>query len=407
MSDKIKILFVDDEPRILSGLRRMLHLMRGEWDMEFATGGAEALGALAGRSFDIIVSDMRMPGVDGVELLGKVQSRYPHIVRVALSGQASRDTVLRSIGLVHQYLAKPCDAETVKSTLMRICALKDLVGSGALSERLSQMQTIPSLPSIYDVISEISHSSETSINEIGQLVSQDLGMSARVMQLVSSAFFSRSFCGSGPAEAADFLGTDIVRAMLTTERAFSQFEQGTLNWLPVERITRHCRLVGQCAGAIANAENAAGNVANHAFIAGLLHDVGKIALAAELPEEYEPIMTSPCGERGAAVRMEREKFGATHAEAGAYLMGLWGLPEQVVEAIAFHHDPTKSSTTEFTPLTAVHAADFLINEVDSTSEVGGNEDIDDTYLVELNLLERVATWREQCAREIQKETTNV
>ena len=120
----IRVLFVDDEPRVLGGLRRMLRPMRHEWQMEFAQGGPEALDALAEQSFDVIISDMRMPGMDGGELLTEVMRRYPETVRIMLSGQSNKETVLRSVGPTHQYLAKPCDPELLKRVIARAYALR-------------------------------------------------------------------------------------------------------------------------------------------------------------------------------------------------------------------------------------------------------------------------------------------
>ena len=106
MPEKQRILFVDDDPMVLRGLRRTLDTMRNEWDMSFAGGGPEAVDVLAQEPFDVIVSDMRMPGMTGVELLEHVREHYPQMVRIALSGQSSKESVLRSVGPIHQYLPK-------------------------------------------------------------------------------------------------------------------------------------------------------------------------------------------------------------------------------------------------------------------------------------------------------------
>ena len=127
-----RVLFVDDEPNVLSGLRRMLHPMRRQWDMHFAQGGAEALEALAAAPFDIVVADMRMPGIDGAALLAEVSRTHPRIMRIVLSGQANREAVLRGVGAAHQYLSKPCDAEEIRRRLERLFALRDLLANDDL-----------------------------------------------------------------------------------------------------------------------------------------------------------------------------------------------------------------------------------------------------------------------------------
>jgi len=129
MPDKKRVLFVDDEPRILDGRRRMLRSMRHEWKMSFAETGQEALAILANQPFDVVVVDMRMPGMDGVQLLSEVRKRH-QIIRIVLSGTADREAILRAVGLAHQYLSKPCDAETLKSVLCPRQRAARPVGSG-------------------------------------------------------------------------------------------------------------------------------------------------------------------------------------------------------------------------------------------------------------------------------------
>ena len=99
--------------------------------MEFAPSAPAALEILAQGPFDAVVTDMRMPGMDGAELLDEVKRRHPHVVRIVLSGQADQASVLRSLGSTHQYLSKPCDPETLKQTLVRSCAVRMLLDGRA------------------------------------------------------------------------------------------------------------------------------------------------------------------------------------------------------------------------------------------------------------------------------------
>lgn len=124
-----RILFVDDEPRLLSGLRRMLHAMRGQWRMEFAGSGVEALTRLVEQPFDIVVTDMRMPIMDGSELLRLIRERFPSIIRMVLSGQCDREAVLKTVGPAHQFLTKPCNSEMLKESLNRASRLRDRLGA--------------------------------------------------------------------------------------------------------------------------------------------------------------------------------------------------------------------------------------------------------------------------------------
>ena len=123
----INILFVDDESNILQGLQRMLRPMRHDWQMYFAESGADALALLAENPIDVVISDMRMPRMDGAQLLHDIRDRYPQIVRIILSGYSEKEMIVRSVHSAHQYLMKPCDPEILRETISRACALRDLL----------------------------------------------------------------------------------------------------------------------------------------------------------------------------------------------------------------------------------------------------------------------------------------
>ena len=183
-----RILFVDDEPNLLEGLGRMLRPLRHTWGIDFARNGPEALDLLARTPFNVIVSDMRMPGMDGAQLLAEVRDRHPTIVRIVLSGQCDREALLRSVRVAHQCLTKPCDVETLRSTVTRACALRDLLENDKLQRLVSRLKSVPSLPDLYHQVMEELESPEPSIQKVGQIIAQDAGMTAKTLQTVNSAF---------------------------------------------------------------------------------------------------------------------------------------------------------------------------------------------------------------------------
>jgi len=143
---KKRILFVDDEPNVLQGLQRMLRPLRDEWEMTFVSSGAEALQRLAQAPFDVIVSDMRMPNMDGAQLLTEVMQRHPEVIRIVLSGQANQEVVMKAVGPTHQYLAKPCDPESLKALVSQTSALRGLLTDATLKGLVASMKSLPSLP---------------------------------------------------------------------------------------------------------------------------------------------------------------------------------------------------------------------------------------------------------------------
>ncbi len=394
MSDRKRILFVDDEQRVLDGLSRMLHRMRPEWDMVFTTSGQEALEILARFPVDVVVSDMRMPNMDGPQLLTEIMKRFPRIVRIALSGQADREMTLKSVGPTHQYLSKPCSAKTLKETIRRACVTRDLLSEDALVRLVSQAQSVPSHPANYDEMMRKLAAPATSIKTIGDIISRDIGMAAKVLQLVNTAFFGLPQRMSNPAEAAVFLGLDTIRALAITMHTFSRFDQATLKMFGIDTLWNHSLLTGALARRIAIAESQDCSVVDNAFVAGFLHDIGKLLLSAGLPEDYRQVVDRAAQDKRDPVEVEIETLGATHADISAYLLALWSLPIPVVEAVRFHHFPQKSADREFTPLTATHVANALENETRAPDPIGSASQIDLHYLAMTGTADRLPLWRE-------------
>ncbi|GAB4362389.1 MAG: response regulator [Deltaproteobacteria bacterium] len=400
---RTRILFVDDEPSVLSGLRRILRPMRGEWEMSFAESGAEALDRMAAAPYDVVVSDMRMPGMDGLALLREVRKRHPQTISIILSGQAELDTVLHSVEVVHQYIAKPVEPETLKETLGRARAMHALVSNERLRSLLAQMKSIPSLPEIYHEIMQEIQSPEASLRRIGGIIARDIGMSAKILQLANSAFFGAMHRIADPVQAASFLGLEVLKALVISVQIFSRFEGWKGEAFSLEALWEHSFVVGADARAIAREAGAERKEADVAFMGGVLHDVGKLILAVNLPGEYREVVVSSCGEGIALCRGERERFGATHAEVGAYLLGIWGIPRDVVEAVAFHHEPGRPGIERFAPMVAVHVANAFSRAASPDGLVGCDSPIDRDFLERAGLAGLLPRWEAACRGQEREE----
>lgn len=400
---KLQILFVDDQPKVLQSIRRMLHGMRREWDMTFAQSGHEALDLLAKSSSDVVVTDMRMPQMDGAQLLTEVKKQYPHMVRIVLSGHSDKDMILKSVQPAHQYLSKPCDAETLKSTISRTCALRSLLSQESLKRIVSKIDSLPSLPSLYTEITKELQSSDPSIQKIGQIISKDLGMTAKVLQLVNSAFFGIPRHIEDPAQAASLLGIDTIKALVLTAEVFSKFDQVKLAAFDIERLWDHSFMTGELVKQIVKAEGVDKQTADDAYLAGLLHDIGKLVLVDAFADKYKEILDLAGNEKIILAEAENQVLRISHAEVGAYLLGLWGLPDPIVVAIGYHHHPFNCPEQSLIPLTAVHAADALINEDGLNPKAESSEQlIDSEYLAVLGLSERISAWRENYAHMVRE-----
>ena len=385
---------MDDEPNVLEGLRRMLRPMRKEWEMAFTESGQGALDLMAQEPFDVIVSDMRMPDMDGAALLSEVMRRYPQTVRFVLSGQSEHETIFRSVGRTHQFLAKPCDAEVLKASVERALALRDVLTNESLRRFVSRIAALPSLPEAYTKLTTELQSPDASIGTVGKIIEADVAMTAKILQLVNSAFFGIRRHVSSVTQAVSLLGLDTIKSLVLMVGVFSRASAARLPaGFSLDALWRHSMAVGACCQAISKAEDVGKEITSDACTAGLLHDLGILVLAANHTEVYGQILDVVRSKNLSLTKAEQAAFGCTHAQVGAYLLGIWGLPDSIVEAVAFHHYPSQCRARDFGPLAAVHAANALEHEAD-----GGDlaTALDIEYLGQCGLEDRIGAWREIC-----------
>jgi putative nucleotidyltransferase with HDIG domain len=390
------LLFVDDEPNILLGLKRMLRPMHAEWDMCFAENGKAALELLESTPCDVIISDMRMPGMDGAELLAEVTKRYPAMVRIVLSGQSDKEAIFRAIGVAHQYLAKPCGADTLKSTVARACALREVLGNPAITRAVSRLSQLPSLPAIYRELIEELQSESPELSRIAELIGRDVAMTAKILQVVNSAYFGARRKVTTTAQAVSYLGLENLSALVLAANIFSQLEvKTTTSGFSMEALWEHSNAVGHLARRIMKEEKRPKHEFDAALTAGLLHDCGKLVLAANTPKEYGDVLLRARDDGRPLLEVEREMLGASHAEIGAYLLSMWGLPDPIIEAVAFHHEPSMCQSTALTYLTAVHVANALRNAASAGApKEERTRAIDAHHLETLGLASELPRWCE-------------
>ena len=388
---KRKILFVDDEPKILQGLQRMLHPVRNEWEMKFVGGGPEALSLLQREPFDVVVTDMRMPGMDGVQLLSEVKRQAPEVIRIILSGDSDRQMTLKSIPLAHQFLSKPCHPQTLMSTISGALALGDLLGDHSLKKLVTQISTLPSLPTLYIQMEQAIQSEGGSMDRIAEIISQDMGMTAKVLQLANSAYFGLPQVISSPKEAVFYIGLKALEALVLVVHVFAQFRNASRFQLFLEQLWLHSQVTAGIAESISKQEGIDKTTRGYASMAGLLHDCGKLALADNFPEQYEQALSLAKQDRIPLWQAEERIFGVHHGSVGAYLLGIWGLPSPIIEALAFHHQPNSYPQDHFNALTAVHVANAL--EQENAVFADQQSRVDEDYLSVLGLRNRLPEWR--------------
>ena len=389
-----RILFVEDNAILLQMYAMMLDRERDGWDVATAEDGQKALEIMAQAPFDVVVSDMRMPGMGGVELLGEVRRQYPHACRIIVSGIGDHEEVARSLGSTHQFLAKPFSVKTLKATLARIHGLDAYVKDEKLKALVGQLGQLPSFPSLYLEIMKELDASDTAIEDIAKIVAKDPGMTAKMLQVANSAAMGLAQKIHDPFAAVQLLGMNTVRSLALSAHVFSSYEQSNLKGFSITELWEHSMKTGLFARMIMRLERAEAADAEDACTAGMLHDIGKLMLVGSRPKEFQRALTLAAERKMPAQEAELEVFGTTHAGVAAYLLGLWALPAPIVEAVAFHHTPGRAELREFTPLTAVHAANFLGREPGRADISESSSGLDLGYLAAIGMQNRLESWRD-------------
>ena len=330
------ILFVDDERDLLDGLKARLYKHRHDWNMQFVLSGDEAIGALERQTIDLVVSDVRMPGMDGGQLLTVVKRRWPTAMRIIVSGHADPVQAVRLTSLAHQYMAKPCDGGELENLIERCFYLRDLLAQESLRKVVGRIGKLPAMPKTYGLLQAALAQPSVTAGEIGDIVNGDAAIASKVLQITNSAFFRLRKPMVRIKDAVTYLGFATVRNLVLSAEIFSQWRAPEgLSDVDPERLQNHA----QCAAAACKALSGGRASADDAWLAGLLHDIGYWILIQECPKELGLAIELARAEDLPLVECERRITGASHAEIGAYLLGLWGLPYSIIEAVALHHTP--------------------------------------------------------------------
>jgi len=356
-----RILFVDDDLNILDGIRRMLYSMRDRWEMEFVTNGQAALLACEHCPFDIVVSDVRMPGMDGIELLGHIRDLYPETARLILSEYSEIEPLTRAVSVAYRVLLKPCNPFELTEAVQRIGVLQDVFCKPALRKFIGTLGELPTLSSTYRELTRALGSNHTSISDLARIVEQDVGMAAKMLQVVNSGFFGLSHRATSVEHAVNYLGTEAIRTLALHTETFRIFVPSaripTSFW---QKAQRH----SQRAATIAAALPITRQTREVALVAALLHNAGTLALASTMPEAFCGVLDEMQAKNCTQAEAEESRLGISHAEIGAYLLGLWGINSVAVEAIAHHHHPSRVMHAGLDCSLAVYLSDLLAHEMD-------------------------------------------
>jgi len=386
-----EVLFVDDDIPTLEGLESRLKVLRDEWRMRFVNGAKAALLALEQQPADVVVTDMKMADMDGAELLRQVRQRWPEAVRLILSGHTSQDSILRSLPVAHQFLAKPCDLTQLRQVIVRARALQLCLYSPGVTAAVGSLRSLPAVPRLFQALSAELNSGRGTAKSVAEIIEQDMAMTLRLLQLVNSAFFGLTRRVTHIREAVTYLGFEPIRSLVASAELFrAMSKMAAPKGFSLEDVQQHAlRVASLTQSLLPDREQQ-----RTAFSAAILHDVGRVALAVAMPEEFSRARQLSEDKGVPPHEAEQIVFQCTHAEISAHILALWGLPNPLVEAVAFHHRPAELPEPDFGVAGAIHVADALdhLRPTPGVTKADAYDRFDREYLRSVGKLGDLPTW---------------
>lgn len=370
----------------------MLAIRDPGWHMTFTSDPFRALELIRTGGIDVIVTDMRMPLMSGVELLKEAHASHPQTVRIVLSGFAEEQAVLASLVMTHRFLSKPIGADELIGVVDRACALQDMLDSEELCKVAGRVGSLPSRPTIYTALTQELSSPVTSLADIAKLVEQDIAITAKLLQVVNSAFIGVPQKTISVARAVSFIGAALLKNLVLSLEVFQAMGKAR-RLINLDDEYRHALLTATLASRLCEQRE----LVEDAFVAGLLHDIGKLVMATQMTAEFADVSSEARALEEPRHEVEYRRYQVCHAEVGAYLLGAWGMPYHVVDAVAAHHRPRSSQNGTLDVAGAVYLANRLAGEMRG-DPIDRPFEIDATWLESMGGEPRLAEWRDMAAK---------
>lgn len=387
---RIRVLFVGDKLSVINPLRNLLEPVKEDWVLYYAYSSPEAFAVLETGEVDMLVTDIHMPDYEGISILEKVKNLYPEVIRLVISGVKDRDLMLKATQYVHQFLSMPDDSVLLKRKIEKIYSLQTYLHNPKITSLINNVKKLPGIPELYLKIEEEVNKNNPSLKRIEELISKDVFMTIKILQLVNSAFFGLPVKIINPLQAINFLGLGTIKSLVLMLHLFENEDPENPMTKHINKLWDHSLKVAKYSKAIATEETSEPKIVEETYIGGLLHDVGKIVLW-QIEDYFEEIERVEAEYGITLTEAEYVLYHTSHAEIGAYLLGIWGLPENLVEIVCFHHHPSNSVPKVFGPLSMVHISDHILNQ----------GILDQNYVDELKLTEKVIRWKDIFEKEHQ------
>jgi HD-like signal output (HDOD) protein/ActR/RegA family two-component response regulator len=353
------VLFVDDEDLLRAMYETFSHVLQEHYEISTAASGEDGVKLLIDRKFDVVVTDLTMPGMDGLQFLAHVVRTQPDCARIIISGYADRLKVARCLFVGHRYFNKPCDMKSLGTLLLRLASFREIISDQKVRRIIGGLGSLPGPPEMFLKLEKMLESPFSTLDDVAGLVEQDPSVTAKLLQIVNSAQFGLRRKVISAVDAVQLVGLEAVRGLVLGLQAFAGYQNQPNKKAPPAELWEHSLKVALTARRIAQGQGFPQHSCERAFLAGLLHDVGRIVINANAPEEYLEVIESAKRFRIPVAEAELRRFGASHAEIGAYLLALWGIDEEVTLIVQNQEKLSSFKGLDAAALASVHVAHFI------------------------------------------------
>lgn len=388
-----RVLFVDDTESILFGYRKFCEkLFDDSWRFFFVNDGAEAIEIVESYAIDMVVSDLDMPFYDGVHLMDYLVEKAPSVIRIIVSGTTSLDKRQTVVKSAHQFFAKPAIPNALKDMFHRALYLDTLLVSDAARDFVIGLGALPSLPTVFHELQHECESPDFSLHRCGEIVAKDLSLSANILKVVNSSFFDLPNRVSSPEQAVSLLGVTLIKALIIQNYFHDSFGGSQLAPLSHEQLTKRAFAFASLAKQIAQRQQESSKRQDVIYVTALLHNIGELIFNFMAPEKYQKVLDESKAEGIPPYEVEQRYFSCSHADVSAYLLGLWGFEQEILECVVAHHAPAKGHRKSHDLLDYIYGTEYLLACEDAYEHVVLESGRD--FIENRDLLPKLKEWRE-------------
>jgi len=361
----MRILFVHDDANTLEKLRRTLLEREHDWQVRIERTTRAGIDTFHAWMPDAVVAGVRPPAVDGVELLMNVRDGHADTIRIAIGETQLSESTLRALKIAHRVVPEDIGPNEFVEALRRALLLRDIVSPAPLRKLLGEVGPLPAVPRVYAELTRRLEDPSVSVFELSELVAEDATLAAQVLRMSNSAYFGRDRAVTRLVDAAARVGTRLLRSLVLGAELYGGFPMPRGFAPRLEELQKHAALVAR----IASSLEPRAPWMDDAFAAGLLHDLGKLVLMSRRTELYLAIEREAADSGRELHEVEVERLGANHGTVGACLLGMWGLPSVILEAVHGHHGLALDVPQRLNTVRAVALADRLAHDVTDPEDV--------------------------------------